>query len=145
VISIALISALAFTFIQSHKLAPKIVLPDEIKWNSGTQSPGELQTIVLAGEPDKPELYTTRIKIPSNLKLQPHIHLENRTVIVLSGTLYYAYGKIFNESKLTAMPPGTFFTEPSEQPHFAWAKEGDVIVQVTGIGPTGTKILKPDR
>ena len=144
-IAIAIISTFAFTIIQSHKLAPKIVLPSEIKWKPDSISSGELQTIVLAGDPDKNELYTSRIKIPANMKLQPHFHSESRTVVVLSGTLYYAYGKIFDEAKLTAMPPGTFFTEPSEQPHFAWAKNGDVVVQVTGVGPTGTTLLKPSR
>lgn len=144
-IAIVLISALAFTVIQSQKLTPRIVLPDEIKWQTNSQSSGEIQTIILAGDPSKAELYTTRIKIPANLKLQPHFHLENRTVVVLSGTLYYSYGNTFDETKLTAMPPGTFFTEPSEQPHFAWAKDGDVVVQVTGVGPSGTTLLKPSH
>ncbi|MCL4548674.1 MAG: cupin domain-containing protein [Bacteroidetes bacterium] len=144
-IASAIVSVFAFTFIQSHKLEPKIILPNDIKWKPDAKSPGELQTIVLAGDPDKNELYTSRIKIPANMKLQPHFHLESRTVVVLLGTLYYAYGKNFVESKLTAMPPGTFFTEPSKQPHFAWAKDGDVVVQVTGVGPTGTKLLTQDH
>lgn len=145
VILIALTSALALTVIQSQKLTPKIVLPDKIKWKVDSNSSGELQTIVLAGDPSKEELYTTRIKIPAKLKLEPHFHLENRTIVVLSGTLYYSYGNTFDESKLTAMVPGTFFTEPSKQPHFAWAKDGDVVVQVTGVGPTGTTLLKSSR
>lgn len=141
-IAASVVSTFAFTVLQSHKLAPKIILPSEIKWKTDAKSSGELETIVLAGDPSKAELYTSRIKIPAKMKLQPHFHLESRTVVVLSGTLYYAYGKKFDESKLAAMPPGTFFTEPAEQPHFAWAKDGDVVVQVTGVGPTGTEFLK---
>lgn len=141
-IAATIIAGFAFTFIQSHKLEPKIILPNEIEWKTNAESSSELQTIVLAGDPSKAELYTSRVRIPANMKLLPHFHLESRTVVVLSGTLCYAYGEKFDESKLTAMPPGTFFTEPAGQPHFSWAKDGDVVVQVTGVGPTGTKLLK---
>ena len=57
--------------------------------------------------------------------------------MVLSGTLYYGNGDKWDESKLRAYPPGTFYSEPSKAPHFTWAKDGDVIIQVTGIGPSG--------
>jgi uncharacterized RmlC-like cupin family protein len=80
-------------------------------------------------------------KIPLNVKLAPHFHCENRTVFVLSGTFYYCYGTKFDESKLNEMPAGTFFTEPSHQPHFAWAKAGEVILEVTGWGPTCTTLI----
>lgn len=132
----------SLTFAQSSNLSPKIILPGEIKWKADSKPSTELQTIVLAGNPEKQELYTSQIKIPANLKLMPHRHPENRCVIVISGTLFYCYGETFDESKLKAMPPGTFFTEPANQPHFAWAKEGDVVVQVTGVGPTGASFLQ---
>ena len=32
---------------------------------------------------------------------------------------------------------GTLYSEPAKTPHFAWAKDGEVILQVTAIGPTG--------
>jgi uncharacterized RmlC-like cupin family protein len=87
-------------------------------------------------------LYTTRIKIPANVKLLAHLHPETRNVVVLSGTFYYGYGNKFDEAKLTEMPAGSFFTEPANQPHFAWTKGGEVILQVTGVGPTGKTDLQ---
>lgn len=137
-----LVAGLTILFAQSKKLVPTIILPDEVKWNTSPNSSNGIQTIVLTGDPDKDEFYTTRVKIPANLKLQPHWHPEGRVVTVISGTLYYSYGDVFDESKLMAMPPGTFFTEPSMQHHFAWAKKSDVVVQVVGFGPTGTTLLK---
>jgi hypothetical protein len=35
-------------------------------------------------------------------------------------------------------PAGTFYSEPPRTPHFAWAKDGEVILQITGMGPSGT-------
>ena len=69
----------------------------------------------------------------------PHWHPDEvRTVVVMSGTLYFGLGEQWDESKLKAYPAGTFFSEPFKTAHYGWAKEGEVILQITGIGPTGT-------
>jgi quercetin dioxygenase-like cupin family protein len=70
----------------------------------------------------------------------PHTHPDAwRTAVVLSGTLYFGSGEVWDESKLKAYPAGTFYTEPAGAPHFVWAKDGEVILQVTAMGPTGSK------
>jgi quercetin dioxygenase-like cupin family protein len=80
-----------------------------------------------------------RVKFPSGFKAMPHSHPDpQRTIAVLSGTLYFGVGDAWDESKLQAYPAGTFFTEPAGANHFVWAKDGDAIVQLTAIGPTGT-------
>jgi quercetin dioxygenase-like cupin family protein len=145
IILFAVVTGFAFAFVQSNSLTPKIILPGEIKWNEDTKQTGRVETIVLAGDPQKEGLYTMRVKIPAGTKLLPHWHPENRTAVILSGTFYYSYGDSFNEDKLKEMPPGTFFTEPVKQPHFAYAKKGDVIIQVTGWGPTGTTQLNKNK
>jgi hypothetical protein len=50
-------------------------------------------------------------------------------------TLYFGVGEQWDESKLRAYPAGTFYSEPSKTPHFVWAKDGEVIIQTTGMGP----------
>jgi len=65
-------------------------------------------------------------------------------VTVLSGTLYYAYGDKFDESKLKALPPGSFFTEPKDMPHYAMTKDEVVILQLNAIGPAGTKYVEAE-
>jgi len=57
--------------------------------------------------------------------------------LVMSGTFYFAVGEQWDESKLKAYPAGTLYSEPARSPHYAWAKDGEVILQVTAIGPTG--------
>jgi len=71
----------------------------------------------------------------------PHSHPDSRTVTVISGVCFYGHGEEFDENRMILMPPGSFFTEPAGVPHFIWAKEGDVIVQTTAIGPSGTQII----
>src|SRR5262249_17882889 len=34
-------------------------------------------------------------------------------------------------------------SEPPKAPHFSWAKDGDVVIQITGIGPSGKTFIKP--
>jgi quercetin dioxygenase-like cupin family protein len=101
--------------------------------------PGTPLYSVLYGDAAKPELYVMRVKFAPGVKVMPHSHPEQvRIVTVVSGTFYYAFGDTFDESKLQRMPAGTMFTEPARVPHFAWAKDGEVILQLTAVGPTGT-------
>ena len=39
---------------------------------------------------------------------------------------------------MKALPAGSIFTEPARQPHFVWAKDGEVVIQVIGNGPSAT-------
>lgn len=103
--------------------------------------PGASPTITLFGDPKSEGLYVTRTLIPKGVQTIPHIHTDFRTVTVLSGICYYSRGDEFDESEMIPMPPGTFFTEPAGIPHSIWAKDDDVIVQTTAIGPSGTQIV----
>lgn len=46
-------------------------------------------------------------------------------------------GEKWDESKMKPYPAGTFYSEPSKAPHFTWAKDGEVIIQLTGMRPSG--------
>ena len=111
-----------------------VKLPQDITFKG---SPGAVQIAVLYGDPAKPGLYVVRLKLPAGSKVMPHTHPEEaRTLTVLSGTLYFGFGEQWDESKLTPYPAGTFFSELPNVPHFVSAKDGEVIFQATGIGPS---------
>jgi quercetin dioxygenase-like cupin family protein len=100
----------------------------------------------LFGDSSQPGLYIDRIKFLPGTKVMPHWHPDAvRTVLIVSGTLYFAVGEQWDESKLKAYPAGTLYSEPSRTPHYAWAKDGEVILQVTAIGPTGNVPVPPIR
>ena len=110
-------------------------LPQDIVYKG---VPGAPQHVMIFGNSSKPGLYVDRIKFAPGMKVMPHWHPDSvRTVLVLSGTFYFAVGEQWDESQLKAYPAGTLYSEPAGTPHYAWAKDGEVILQVTAIGPTG--------
>lgn len=117
--------------------------PEEIKLTADASRPGSMDMATLAGDMGKPGLYAARIRIPGQLRIPPHVHPDDRVVIVLSGTLHFGFGEQFDPALMKALPAGSFFVEPAGTPHYAWAQTSDVILQVSGIGPSGTVYLRP--
>ena len=111
-------------------------LPQDIEFKGPFTGPP--QTVVVYGDPTKPGVFVSRVKFSAGWKDPPHWHPDEvRTAVVLSGTLYFGTGEEWDESKIKAYPTGTFYSEPSKAPHYTWAKDGEVIIQVTGVGPSG--------
>ena len=128
--------------VQADPLQPVRVTPDELTWKL---TPAGTQQTIIAGDPQKAGVYVLRTRLPADLKVQPHFHPDERIVTILSGTLLVGYGEQFDESKMKGLPAGSLFTEPSKQPHFVWAKDGDVVVQVIGHGRSSTTPVAPAR
>lgn len=113
-----------------------VKLPGDIVFKAPA-SPGPESSVVY-GDPSKAGVYVTRVRLPAGLKLMPNWRAEAwRTAVVLSGTLYFGIGEQWEDEKLVAYPAGTFFSHPYKSPHFTWAKDGEVILQFTGMGPAG--------
>jgi hypothetical protein len=111
-------------------------LPGDIVFKAPPKGAGP-ETAVLYGAPDKPGVFVMRVRFPQGYKVMPSWRPDEwRTAVVLSGTFYYGIGEQWDETKLAAYPTGTFFAHPTRHPHFAWAKDGEVIVQFTAMGPT---------
>lgn len=98
----------------------------------------------LFGDPQKAELYAYRVKFPNGFLNKPHFHPDVRLVTVISGTLYFAYGNTVTAADFRPYPAGSFLTEEPGRPHYAWAKDGEVILQVGGYGPTSTSAVAPN-
>ena len=74
------------------------------------------------------------------------IQMQSGLSSIVSGTLYFAVGEQWDESKLKAYPAGTLYSEPSRTPHYAWAKDGEVVVvRVIAIRPAGNVPVPPIR
>jgi quercetin dioxygenase-like cupin family protein len=111
------------------------IQPDALTWVTGGNG---IQTAAVLGDPTKPGTYVTRLRFPKGTRIAPHMHPDERVAVVLSGSVLFGYGEVFDEQQLAPMPTGATWTEPPKTPHFAWAKDEDVIIQVVGIGPSGT-------
>jgi len=119
--------------------------PDEISMleatgaGPGTSGMAGIRTTVLSGDPGKPGLYTIRLFVPANLRIQSHVHRDQRSAVVVSGHWSIGYGDRFDAAALKVLPPGSFYTEPAEAPHFASTGSEPVVVYISGIGPTDTR------
>ena len=98
--------------------------------------------MVLKGDPTKAGLYTLMLRIGPNIRIQAHSHRDDRVATVIKGTWYFGYGDRFDEAALKPLEPGSFYTEPPNATHFAMTKE-EVIIQLTGMGPSSTTYVDP--
>jgi uncharacterized RmlC-like cupin family protein len=113
-----------------------------ISAGAGTSGVSGIQTRVLKGDPNKVGLYTIQLTVPANTKIEAHTHPDDRVATVISGTWNIGYGSRFDEKKLKALAPGSFYTEPPSIAHFARTGNQKVVIQITGYGPTGTKYME---
>ena len=111
--------------------------------NPGTGSSGMagIETVVLKGNPNEEGLYTIMLRVPAHTRIAAHSHGDDRVATVISGTWHFGYGDRFDEAKLKALPPGSFYTEPPARNHFAETGDEPVIVQITGFGPSSTQYV----
>jgi uncharacterized RmlC-like cupin family protein len=142
-------SAIACLLMASHSASAQqtppgtvTVTPDKLTWKPG-RVPG-VENADLVGDSTKQGHYIQRVRFPGNFKVQAHTHPEERTYTIISGTWYVGWGDKFDESKLTALPTGSFYTEPANVSHFVATKE-PVVVQISGVGPTATKMIDPPK
>lgn len=115
------------------------ITTEELKWRPGRVPGHEIAQLV--GDSTKPGPYVERVKFPPNSISQAHSHPESRMYTVISGTWYVGYGDKFDPSKLKALPPGSFYTEPANVIHFSQIKDDGVVVQIVGNGPTATRFF----
>jgi quercetin dioxygenase-like cupin family protein len=117
------------------------IRPEDIDWKPFPAFPTSARLAVVVGQPSEPGPYVVRVKVPSGVKLMPHKHPEDRIYTVMSGVFYIGLGDTFDAERMEAYPPGSVLVLPGETYHFHWAKSGEYVTQVTGIGPLGLEYL----
>lgn len=125
----------------AQSMAPQPILPDSLKWFSPPNNASLKGAWVLGAEKDA-GVYAFRVMLAKGGKIPVHTHPDTRNSTVLSGTLYVGFGDKEDESKTVAVPAGGVYVAPANVPHYLWAKDGDVVYQEGGMGPTATVLLK---
>src|ERR1700682_1563340 len=105
---------------------------------TGSSGIGGSETVVLKGSPDQAGVYTIMLRVPAHTRIAAHSHRDDRGATVISGIWHIGYGDKFDEAKLKALPPGSFYTEPPSRNHFAETGNEAVVVQITGFGSSST-------
>lgn len=117
--------------------------PQQSDPGTGSSGVSGIQIIVLKGDPNEPGVYTIMLRVPAHTQIAANSHRDDRVAAVVSGTSHIGYGDKFDESKLKALPPGSFYTEPPGRNHFAETGDEPVVVQITGLGPSSTEYVDP--
>ena len=135
-IAVMLLVFVCFGFITASEPDPKVLafkLPKDIKWSGSDSSPS--QQAVLVGDPSKEGLYVVLTKWHAGNMSRPHFHPNDRYITVISGTWWVGTGPKYDPDSTTPMPAGTFVTHFGKQIHYDGAKQGDVVLQIVGMGP----------
>ena len=111
---------------------------DDVKFNPSAIVPGAANAVI-SGDPKVPgQIYVVRNRFSPGTFSPPHFHPETRYIQVLKGTWWVGFGPIWDKSKTTPVPAGSFVVHHPNQIHWDGAKDEEVIVQIMGIGPSAT-------
>lgn len=120
--------------------AVKPILPDALQWASPPTIPG-LKGAWIIGAEKEPGTYVQRVILAKGARIPTHTHPDTRYSTILSGTLYVAFGAKPVEADFVAVPAGGVYVAPAGQVHTLWARDGEVVYQEAGNGPTGTSMV----
>lgn len=119
---------------QANALPSVQLTPDQLAWQP--YMAGGVQALLI-GDPSLPGPYMVRLRLPAGLRIPPHTHPDGRIVTVLSGTMYFSFGTQFDSTTVRPYPAGSVWTELPGQAHFAWVRDSEVVLQISGTGPSG--------
>lgn len=117
-----------------------VVRDADLKWAEHPVAKGLSQAVVY-GDPSKPGMYVVRVKFAPGVMSPPHFHPEQRFVQVLKGTWWTGAGPKWDKDATTPLAAGSFATHFPNKIHYDGAKDEEVIVQISGIGPSGTTLV----
>ena len=119
-----------------------ITQTDKLEWRDYPGLPG-VKFVVIAGNPREAGIYVIRAKFAPHTMSRPHWHPEARYVTVLKGTWWAGTGEKFDPDSTTPIPAGGFAVHTPGKVHYDGAKDEEVIVQIMGMGPSGTNVVNP--
>jgi len=115
---------------------------DEVRWFTPPYYNDGRQRAHLFGDSSQGGTWIDRVKIPGGASVLAHTHAQDELVTVIEGTWYLGEGAKFDSAKLRGYPAGSFIVIPAGIPHFVAAKQGTVVVQLSGIGKFRTNYLE---
>ena len=116
--------------------------PEQVRWFTPPYYKDGRQRARLFGDSSQGGAWVDRVKIPGGMRVLAHTHPHDELVTVIQGTWYLGAGERFDPAKLRGYPAGSFIVIPAGVPHFVAAKDGEVIVQLSGTGKFRTDYLE---
>ena len=143
-IVVTIVTAVAWATSLAERSKKEIVglTADEVRWFTPTYYKDGRQRARLFGDSSQGGTWIDRVKIPGGARVLSHTHPQDELVTVIEGTWYLGEGTKFDSAKLKGYPAGSFIVIPAGIPHFVAAKEGTVVIQLSGIENFQTKYLE---
>ena len=141
---VIIVTAIAWATSSAESSKKEIVglTADEVRWFTPPYYNDGRQRAHLFGDSSQGGAWIDRVKIPGGAPVLAHTHPQDELVTVIEGIWYLGDGAKFDSAKLKGYPAGSFIVIPAGIPHFVAAKEGTVIVQLSGIGRFQTNYLE---
>jgi quercetin dioxygenase-like cupin family protein len=108
------------------------VLEADIPW---TGTVGKLQQYKILGDANKPGPYIVLMKWWPGAYSRPHFHEKLRYITVISGTWWVSSSTHYDPNKTYPLPAGTLVRDEPNTVHWDGAKDGPVVLQISGEGP----------
>ena len=126
---------------QTNESGFVLLTPEQLKWVPVSDG---VEVATLYGDPTKAgAYYVVQVKFPPYLFGYPHFHPEAHHVTVIKGTWYAGTGETIDVDKAVPLKAGSYMFTPAKAVHWEGAKDEEVIVEITGIGPVPTILAKP--
>jgi len=136
---VLLLVGLALGSTAAEAPTPRVVLPERLTFTTPPGIP-DLKSAFVVGAESETGAYAIRVRLKAGGRVPVHTHPDTRYSTVLSGTLYVGFGETANDARMTAVPAGAVYVAPANVPHYLWARDGEVVYQEAGIGPTATRV-----
>jgi quercetin dioxygenase-like cupin family protein len=118
------------------------VTPVQVQWFTPADYKDGRQRARLLGDSSASGPWVDRVKIPAGGRVLAHTHPQDELVTVIEGIWYLGEGERFDPARLKSYPAGSFIVIPAGVPHFVAAKDGVVIVQLSGTDRFRTVYLE---
>lgn len=117
------------------------IIPTDLTWVDNEAVAGVQNAGPSIGDLAKPGLYASLGKLVRGTVFPAHTHPDGRLTTVVSGVMYYGVGETPEGTDFQAYPAGSVIYTPAGTPHIMWAKDGDIVVQEAGFGPSGAEFV----
>ena len=141
-VTIVVATVSATSLAQQSKKEIVALTADEVRWFTPSYYSDGRQRAQLFGDSSQGGTWIDRVKIPGGARVLAHTHAQDELVTVIEGTWYLGEGAKFDSAKLKGYPARSFIVIPAGIPHFVAAREGSVIVQLSGFGKFQTDYLE---
>lgn len=119
--------------------------PADFKFKDDPAFPKGAQSMLIHGDPTKPEFFVIRLKFPPNYIVPAHTHPALETVTVLSGSMGSGMGERVDTSKGKMLDAGSLLILPANHTHYVWTEDEETIIQVSATGPFDIIYVNPEE